>query len=145
MLKGLLKMPTAPASSTRSRISASIFPETKIIGMGLLKPFSRCCSSMPLIPGKSTSRMRQSDSATRPESRYASAEVNASTSNPASLIILANIRHIDRSSSTTEIKRLAGNSNFSSFNCDELNKVASDETPMAALSPAASAKIQSIR
>src|ERR1700752_806599 len=103
MLNGLRKKPTAPALRARSCIASSAWADMKIIGTSRLAAFRRCCRSSPLMPGKFTSKIRQTDARDASESRNSSAELNASTVNPAALMARHNMRDIDGSSSTTEI------------------------------------------
>src|SRR5258708_6839558 len=54
------------------------------------------------------SRIKQAESLSAPESRNSSAEANEATSRPAAVMTRYNIRDMDRSSSTTEIKGFVG-------------------------------------
>src|SRR6185369_2339157 len=107
ILNGLRKKPTAPALSARRFMASSAWADIKMIGTSSRDAFKSCCNSSPLMPGKFTSRIRQTDARDASESRNSSAEPNTSTLNPAALIARHNIRDIDGSSSTTEINGFA--------------------------------------
>src|SRR5689334_16832848 len=107
MLNGLRKKPTAPALTARDRAASSAWADMKMIGTSRRDAFSTCCNSNPLMPGKFISRIRQTDARDAAESRNSSAEPNVSTFSPATLIARHNMRDIDGSSSTTEIKLFA--------------------------------------
>ena len=112
MLKGLLKKPVAPALRARRFMASSAWPEMKIIGMFWPVSARCCCRSTPLMPGKFMSSMRQAESANVPEARNSSADPKETTSNPAAVITRNNIRDIDWSSSTMEIKVFLGDTLF---------------------------------
>ena len=106
MLNGLWKKPAAPSFRACSRVDPTCFPEMKMIGTSMPESWSCRWRSIPLIPGKSTSRIRQDESSRRPEARNSSAELNDATLSPADEISRESIRHIELSSSMTEIKLL---------------------------------------
>jgi hypothetical protein len=106
MLKGLLSNSTAPACTTLWRISSVASAEIKMTGIVNPASRSRRCNSAPLIPGKFISKIRQETRFSRPELKKSSAELKDSTSSPAAVITRHNIRVMDASSSTTEIKSL---------------------------------------
>src|SRR6185369_10655381 len=107
ILNGLRKKPTAPALSARRFMASSAWADIKMIGTSNRDAFRRCCNSRPLMPGRFTSRIRQTDARDASESRNSSAEPNTSTLNPAALMARHNMRDIEGSSSTTEINGFA--------------------------------------
>ena len=77
----------------------------KIIGTGSALDNNSCCSSMPLIRGNLTSRIRQDLISARVEDKNSSADANDSTVRPAELSKLASELRTASSSSTSEIRR----------------------------------------
>jgi hypothetical protein len=71
-LNGLVRKPSAPAPSARSRVRSSGVAVTKIIGVRLPFAISRLCRSTPLMPGIRTSVTRHSVSDKQPDSRNSS-------------------------------------------------------------------------
>jgi hypothetical protein len=71
-LNGLVRKPSAPAPSARSRVLSSGLAVTKIIGVRLPFAISRLCRSTPLMPGIRTSVTRHSVSDKQPDSRNSS-------------------------------------------------------------------------
>src|SRR5690348_88325 len=97
---GLVKKPAAPALITKSRRGASPWAVTKMIGTWLFVSSNRLCNSMPLIPGKRTSRIKHIESFRLAESRYSSAEANVTVEKPAAFMTLPSASQRGSSSST---------------------------------------------
>ena len=81
-LKGLLRKPTAPASSICARMLSSKSAAMPMIGMRRPSAIKRLCSSTPLKPGICTSVIRHDVSSTRADSRKSSADANVATAYP---------------------------------------------------------------
>lgn len=68
--------------------------------------FNCCCNSMPVIPGKRTSRINTSGLSIRPEPKKSSADWNVSALNPADSNKSFSDRDTDSSSSITNMHKL---------------------------------------
>ena len=71
-LIGLIRKPSAPAPSARSRVLSSGSAVTKITGVRLPFAMSWLCRSTPLMPGIFTSVIRHSVSDKHPDSKNSS-------------------------------------------------------------------------
>jgi hypothetical protein len=101
--KGLVKKQIAPALIACSRIRSSGNAVMKIIGVVLPRAIKCSCSLTPLIPGISTSAMRQEVSLNRGDNKNSRAEENAWAANPIALNNRAVAVRCEASSSTIVI------------------------------------------